>query len=220
MGVVRNIKQIKTWNRDDCCGARLTNYQVRIGNNADIWQNPACPGVYTGAQTINCEQTGRYLGITIPGAAQTLTLCEVEAYETIPTTQLRIISAEQSSNYDSSSLAIKAVDGNKNCNWNGQPNNALSCTNPAKNSWWNGDLGGPKQVKQITVLNRADCCQDRLNNFEIRVGDDANPLNNPSCGGIYSGSSTINCDLKGRYVGVILTGTNYLTLCEVEVFGI
>jgi len=118
MGQVRNIKQIKTWNRDDCCGERLTNYQVRIGNNADIWLNPACPGVYTGAQTIECALSGRYLGVTIPGASQTLTLCELEAYEVPQWPQLKAVSASQSSNYDvNTGPASKAIDGVKSCAW-------------------------------------------------------------------------------------------------------
>ena len=82
MGQNRNIKQIITYNRDDCCSERLAGYQIRIGNNADIWQNPACPGTFTGAQTIDCSLSGRYLGVTIPGRSKILTLCELEAFET------------------------------------------------------------------------------------------------------------------------------------------
>ena len=93
MGQVRNIKQVKTYNRADCCAERLTNYQVRIGNNADITLNPACPGVYTGAQIIDCTLSGRYLGVTIPGAKQTLTLCEVEAFEVPQYSKLTAVGA-------------------------------------------------------------------------------------------------------------------------------
>jgi hypothetical protein len=36
---------------------------------------------------------------------------------------------------------------------------------------------------------------------------------------VYSGvQALITCNLKGRYIAIELSGTNYLTLCEVEAF--
>jgi hypothetical protein len=118
MGQNRNIKMIKVFNRDDCCSDRLANYQVRIGNNADIWLNPACPGTFTGSQTIECDLSGRYLGITLPGTNRILTLCEVQAFEVPKYNQLKAVSANQISGpYGNMGLASKAIDGRKECSW-------------------------------------------------------------------------------------------------------
>lgn len=194
---------------------------MRIGNNADIWLNPACPGTFTGAGTIDCTLSGRYLGITIPGQNKILTLCEVEAFENLPYQQLKAVSATQSSSpYGKTGDAKNAINGDKQCSWTyNELTNSLTHTDSQKNAWWNADLGSVKTVQAVTTYNRADCCQERLNGYEVRVGNDPNPLNNPACPGIQNGASNVVCNLQGRYVGVVLTGTNPLTLCEVEIFG-
>ncbi|XP_048578853.1 uncharacterized protein LOC116601842 [Nematostella vectensis] len=93
--------------------------------------------------------------------------------------------------------------------------------------------GGGSTCKKATknlrlfVVNRADCCGERLDNFEIRIGDslvnDGN--DNPSCGSSYiipqGRGNTIACHtlLKGRYVNIWIQGPDkVLTLCEVEVY--
>ena len=80
-------------------------------------------------------------------------------------------------------------------------------------------MGSVKTIQGVTTYNRLDCCSERLANYEIRVGNDPNPLYNPACPGIFTDAQSIQCNLKGRYVGVILTGTNFLHLCEVEIYG-
>lgn len=54
----------------------------------------------------------------------------------------------------------------------------------------------------------------------MRIGNDPNPWNNPTCPGIYSDSATVDCDLTGRYVGITYAarGSNTLAFCEVEAF--
>ncbi|XP_069477916.1 fucolectin-like [Ambystoma mexicanum] len=98
-----------------------------------------------------------------------------------------------------------------------------SATNGDMNPWWRLDLGASYQIGSIVVVNRADCCPERLRGAEVRVGDDVNN-NNPPCGTITdlsAGSiSTLCCNgMKGRYISVVITGrTEYLTLCGVEVY--
>ena len=43
-------------------------------------------------------------------------------------------------------------------------------TNGEDNPWWKVDLGDSHPVSKVYVLNRGDCCGERLNGFEIRVG--------------------------------------------------
>ncbi|XP_078671127.1 uncharacterized protein LOC144911180 isoform X2 [Branchiostoma floridae x Branchiostoma belcheri] len=69
-----------------------------------------------------------------------------------------------------------------------------------------------------------DCCSERLNPFNIHIGDSDQVSTNPRCGGdhqidITKPAIVIPCRwMAGRYVGVRLTGpSRILTLCEVQV---
>ena len=75
----------------------------------------------------------------------------------------------QSSTYgDDHGASGHAVDGNSNTRWNGR-----SCTHTLdeKQPWWRVDLGNVELVNEVYVVNRGDCCGNRLNPFEIRVGE-------------------------------------------------
>ena len=39
-----------------------------------------------------------------------------------------------------------------------------------QNPWWRVDLGKVEPVNEVYIVNRGDCCGERLNPFEIRVG--------------------------------------------------
>ncbi|XP_066292800.1 apolipoprotein(a)-like [Branchiostoma lanceolatum] len=114
----------------------------------------------------------------------------------------------------------RAVDGNVNGNY---PD---SCTHTDMDyqPWWRVDLGASKCVDRVVVTNRKDCCSERLDDFKVYVGDDPNVFGNPSCGDEQSAADmdtiTVACGgLTGRYVGIALPDWQYLTLCEVQVFG-
>ena len=38
------------------------------------------------------------------------------------------------------------------------------------NPWWRVDLEQVEPVNEVYIVNRGDCCGERLNPFEIRVG--------------------------------------------------
>ncbi|KAM9310222.1 uncharacterized protein KZ484_026155 [Pholidichthys leucotaenia] len=134
--------------------------------------------------------------------------------------------ATQSSRYDHSrAAAYNAIDGNRNTNFHD-----ASCThtNQDTNPWWRVDLLESYIVTSITIFNREDCCSERINGLEIRIG---NTLIDDGVGNQKVG--TISYTLKekfytltfderveGRYVTLVLPGSNkWLTLCEVEVYG-
>ncbi|XP_078601050.1 uncharacterized protein LOC144876033 isoform X2 [Branchiostoma floridae x Branchiostoma japonicum] len=115
----------------------------------------------------------------------------------------------------------RAVDGNNNRQWSG---NSCTHTNNENQPWWRVDLGSSKCVDRVVVTNRQDCCSERLEGFKVYIGDNPNVAANPACGGAQSvsGKMTISVDCggrTGRYVGIALPGRQYLTLCEVQVFG-
>eukprot|EP00662_Eupelagonemidae_sp_cell21_P000252 gene251-biopygen113745 len=94
--------------------------------------------------------------------------------------------------------------------------------------WWRVDLGAEYRVGIVRVTNRADCCSDRLNGFEVRAGSmkgDGSANHNCGNGGMGNGSvgagATIEVQCSGqsaRYVNVrVPGGDKILTLCAVEV---
>ena len=60
-----------------------------------------------------------------------------------------------------------AVDGGKNTHYSRCTHTGDSTkTNP----WWRVDLGRVEPVAEVYILNRGDCCGNRLDGAEIRVG--------------------------------------------------
>ena len=63
----------------------------------------------------------------------------------------------------------RAVDGDS------QTSYRLSCIHTEEsisfqNPWWRVDLEQVEPVNEVYIVNRGDCCGERLNPFEIRVG--------------------------------------------------
>uniref|UniRef100_A0A8C2A2R7 Fucolectin tachylectin-4 pentraxin-1 domain-containing protein n=1 Tax=Cyprinus carpio TaxID=7962 RepID=A0A8C2A2R7_CYPCA len=108
-----------------------------------------------------------------------------------------------------------------------QPSSSCSSTDIQTNPWWRVDLSSVERVIRVIITNRLDCCPERINGTEIRIGNslENNGNNNPICAVISSipagVSSTYICNnMEGRYVNLFLPGdSKYLTLCEVEVYG-
>uniref|UniRef100_A0A3P8N916 Fucolectin tachylectin-4 pentraxin-1 domain-containing protein n=1 Tax=Astatotilapia calliptera TaxID=8154 RepID=A0A3P8N916_ASTCA len=96
------------------------------------------------------------------------------------------------------------------------------------NPWWRVDLQRSFTITAVKVTNRGDCCAERLDGAEIRIGNslENNGNNNPRCASIShikAGKTyTYRCDggsMEGRFVNVFLPGQmKTLTLCEVEVY--
>ena len=66
-----------------------------------------------------------------------------------------------------SGSSSRAVDGNSLTKFGSH-----SCTHTQKvsNPWWRVDVGQVEPVTEVYIVNRGDCCAQRLNSFEIRVG--------------------------------------------------
>ncbi|XP_078682392.1 polycystin-1-like protein 2 [Branchiostoma floridae x Branchiostoma belcheri] len=134
--------------------------------------------------------------------------------------------AFQTSDYEDQSsgrgAARFAVNGNTNSNYH-----AWYCTHTALEadpSWW-VDLGQSYMIDRVAIFNRQDCCAERLNPFNIHIGDSDQVSENPKCGGDHQialdqPSISVSCQgMRGRYVGVRLPGpSRILTLCQVQVF--
>ncbi|XP_015763700.1 PREDICTED: receptor-type tyrosine-protein phosphatase T-like [Acropora digitifera] len=211
--------------------AQQTNgdYEITLGDNSDVEQNLACKGLLQFKDFVassvcyrNPLKTGRYVGILTTGRS-ILSLCEVEVYSrenlafNKPTKMIGERPMQPSS---------RAVDGNSQTTW-------TSCARTQayvffQNPWWRVDLEQVEPVNEVYIVNRGDCCGERLNPFEIRVGlaSSDNGITNPLCG---SGLSVLQgkgvsffCrpTLFGQYVTIRVTKDERVPIhiCEVEVY--
>ncbi|XP_041424183.1 uncharacterized protein gfus.L isoform X2 [Xenopus laevis] len=128
--------------------------------------------------------------------------------------------ASQSSDYRPEYNAAAAIDGDRDSN---MMVGSCSLTGNDKPSWWQLNLKHRYKVEKVVIVNRGDCCSERLLGAQIRVGFTAN-LKNPLCGTVTDVSEetiTLSCHgMVGQYVTVsIPEREEYLQLCEVEVYG-
>jgi hypothetical protein len=126
--------------------------------------------------------------------------------------------------------AAGAVDGNTGGNFS---DGSVTSTNRDTNAWWQVDLLTSSPIGSITIWNRTDCCPSRLSDYWVFLSD--TPFSSTDTPGMLqkragiwkshqtsvpNPSTTIRIDgAKGRYIRVQLTGTDYLSLAEVQVFG-
>ncbi|XP_074480635.1 uncharacterized protein LOC141761203 [Sebastes fasciatus] len=169
---------------------------------------------------------GRYVTVLLPGSKKILSVCEVEVFPTSPNVALKGIATQSSTRY-SFVAASRAIDGRQNSFYHDG-----SCTHSATeaNPWWRVDLRRTHIVSSVKVTNRGDCCAERLNGAEIRIGNslENNGNDNSRCATISNiragKTNTYHCDggsMEGRFVNVIIPGKDkILTLCEVEVYAV
>ncbi|CAM5084334.1 unnamed protein product [Eretmochelys imbricata] len=242
------VSSVVITNQGDCCKERINGAEIRIGNSSELGGtlNPRCATVESMelGQTLSFDchgMQGRYVTVTIPRRAEYLTLCEVQVFglplifpgETLraPKTTTGVPNvarhgiASQSSRYMYSYNAQNAIDGSLSAN-------ALmgQCTHTHKewSPWWRLDLKSEHKIFSVALTNRGDCCKDRINGAEIRIGNsnERGGIKNPRCGTVfrmdYEETLSFDCEeMQGRYVTVTIPGrAEYLSLCEVQVFGL
>ncbi|KAI8493475.1 hypothetical protein Bbelb_288720 [Branchiostoma belcheri] len=225
LGRYVTVDHVTIVNRRDCCSERITPFDVHVGYSTDVASNPRCGGHHHFPPTesehaVHCGGLrGRYVGIRLPGKRRILTLCEVEVYAA---PNLALGKPTSQSNVAHNGVASRATDGCRDPNWGSQ-----CCTHtPAEaNPWLQVDLGTSVRVQWVVIMNRADCCRERLSPFSVHIGNNARVDQNPRCGGHHTipagkDKDAINCNgLTGRYVGIRLPGYGrILTVCEIEVY--
>ncbi|CAC9641182.1 hypothetical protein BCLUESOX_765 [bacterium endosymbiont of Bathymodiolus sp. 5 South] len=133
--------------------------------------------------------------------------------------------ATQSSTYIHAVFTVAgyAVDGNTNGKLS---NRSIAITEHEQGAWWQVDLGGQKNIKQIIIYNRTDCCVNRLSNYQVSISNKADFSTH-----IYQQDfhvapnprKIIQLDAsgkQGRYVRIQLLDNDYLSLAEVQVMGV
>ena len=137
--------------------------------------------------------------------------------------------ASQSSTYPGYPASL-AIDGNTNGNVSA---GSVTVTNGTDSyPWWQVDLGYSALINSISIWNRTDCCATRLADYWVFVSD--TPFSSTDTPSTLQGRagtwnshqtlvpnpvSTLYGNMQGRYVRVQLSGANYLSLAEVQIFG-
>jgi hypothetical protein len=247
LGGSATVSTIVIWNRTDCCGARLNDYWVFVSNTP--FAPTDTPITLQGrAGTFSSHQTtapnpfttiaaggaqGRYVRVQLT-SPNYLSLAEVQVFGSGVGAISNLVvgkAATQSSTYPgfASAGAGSAVDGNTDGNFF---DGSVTATSLDANAWWQVDLGAPATVSSIAIWNRTDCCGARLGDYWVFVSDTPflatdTPATLQSRAGTFAShqttapnpSTVILVGAQGRYVRVQLTGTDYLSLAEVQVFG-
>lgn len=111
---------------------------------------------------------GQYVRIRLPGEKKILQLAEVQILETGSGSELQKSAQARQSSTHPKGEASKAIDGNTDQDFT---KGSVSHTNEQKDPWFVVDLGGVKDISTIKVLNRGDCCEDRINGAVVEVID-------------------------------------------------
>ena len=207
---------------------------------SDILQNRA--STFASHQTaapnpstaITVGAQGRYVRVQLSGPNY-LSLAEVQVFgfgsaTTDSNLAIRKIATESSTFPGiATAVAASAVDGNTDGVF---PDGSVTATNLDLNAWWQVDLGASATVSSVVVWNRTDCCGARLGDFWVFTSNTPflatdTPATLQNRAGTFSShqtaapspSTSIVAGTPGRYVRVQLSGTNYLSLAEVQVMG-
>jgi hypothetical protein len=96
--------------------------------------------------------------------------------------------------------------------------------------WWKVDLGYTASIGGGKIWGRTDCCQERLDGFQIWVGSSGSAFNasgNTNCytartieHGLSPYTHAFDCAALGRYLWIVLTTGQCLAMREVEVYSI
>ena len=113
---------------------------------------------------------GKFIRIRLVGDARILSLSEVQVQQTGDNMVLQTAGKATQSSVDFGGDPARANDGNASQNYN---DGSTSHTATEKDPWWQLDLNGVKEIGRIKVLNRGDCCGDRLADAVVEVLDEA-----------------------------------------------
>ncbi|XP_065069520.1 fucolectin-like [Rhopilema esculentum] len=129
----------------------------------------------------------------------------------------------QSSQYDQYTPATNAVDGSLEA----VHRTCAITTHQSFPPWFRVDLQQKLPVRSVALQNRRDCCWNRMNPFDVRVGMslENDGRVNPKC--VNGGSFTqinqylsLGCPsvMYGRYVIVLAELSSMIEICELEVY--
>ncbi len=137
-----------------------TEPATKINTPKETAPKPATAPLVTG-------KPARFVRIELPGERRILTLAEVEVFSNGKNVAKTGKATQSSTN--GAGEASRAIDGNKDSDWNkgGQTHTSNS---GQKNPWWELDLGQAMDIEKIAIWNRSGF-EGRLNGFTLSLLD-------------------------------------------------
>ncbi|KAL3878239.1 hypothetical protein ACJMK2_030604 [Sinanodonta woodiana] len=210
----------------------LTGFEVRVGNYSSdqssyifdtCFTQPIAHRMDTSTDVVcTTEIVGRYILIKTPDNATTMTLCDVRVYggRSLAYGHDGSQSSTISHRNFGIPVATRALDGNSDTRIQ-----SYSCTHTENemSPWWRVDLEVVYNIERIVLYGRSDCCTERLSGFSVSFATNSSfnlvfshPMTTPP---LITEVITLS-DNHAQHVEISLKGiSNYLTLCEVFVFG-
>ena len=250
LGTPRSITDITLHNRTDCCGSRLSNYSVLAGNDSSFTTTVYDSGNQAdaaGANVVfsNLTVTAQYVRVqrnadSLDGGFNAISLAEVDVLGSSLFSYANLAlgsTATQSSTLINTANpdASKAVDGIFATAFGA---GSTTHTNPGAGGavFWETALPQLSNINEIAIYNRGDCCQDRLSNFRVSIFNGDNEIwgedyftDSGNAGSIFSIQEDAGAFIgSGDRVRIELiggtnngaTGTDVLSLREVEIYGV
>ncbi|KAL3878266.1 hypothetical protein ACJMK2_030631 [Sinanodonta woodiana] len=206
----------------------LKGFEVRVGNVSSTFPDfhSTCFN-HSGYENVSSvtpvmctsELVGNHIMITIPGLQTKLELCDVRVYGGRSLAYRRF--ANQTSDFYSG-VAYMAVDG-ETYKVDGVSETCTHTLNEMSPRWM-VDLEQVYYISRIDIINRQDCCPERLAGFSIffaRNGSFVMVYKHPNVTpGKITEVTNMSSD-KARFIQIQLldTSTRILTLCEVFIYG-
>ena len=224
------VQKVVIFNRVDCCGERLQNFDVSLEDFAfrpiktyfyglGVLEKFEFGGddLISGVEHVRVQLRGRNV----------LSLAEVQVFGRCNSQRTGFDNvalnkyAFQSSTHTHAvkPVAAKAVDGNISGRFF---TGSTAVTNKDDRAWWEVDLGHTAEIATVLVFNRIDCCGERLANFKVILYNFAHQTVDTlheAGGGELEYGFVVAPPKNARFVRVQLLGKNNLQLAEVEVFG-
>ena len=224
------VQKVVIFNRVDCCGDHLQNFDVSLEDFAfrpiktyfhglGVLEKVEFGGdaLISGVEHVRVQLRGK----------NPLSLAEVQVFGRCDAQRTGFDNvalnkyAFQSSTYNHGlkPVAAKAVDGNIDGNFNV---GSTALTNNDNEAWWEVDLGHTAEIATVLVFNRINYRSDRLANFKVILYNFAHQTVDTlheAGGGELEYGFVVAPPKNARFIRVQLLGKNNLQLAEVEVFG-
>jgi hypothetical protein len=227
------VNSVRILNRGDCCWERLLGAEVSVCEKFQtsclscgvINYAPAGDWIDMPCKLDSTLHTYLHIEAAADGDHY-LQICEVEIYGVylaelpdLPV-KLPITGGSESSQLKSEWSYLKAYDENLSTD---VEDNGCYHSAGTTNDWVMLDVD-PAFITTVKLLNREDCCGDRLNGASVFVCEATNACrlcDNPIATVAGQPWVTVSCDIPGSSVKVQAAslGDHYLTICEAEIYG-
>lgn len=163
-----------------------------------------------------CPTVEKAAQITVPedvnlevGDLSSYSTCKFTVFTTEKWLDMKGLASRQVSTHAGGSSA-RAIDSNMRSDWGGG-----SCTHTHRhqNPWWEVDFKEDTRIDSVRVLNRGDCCENRLGNFNVKV-------DGVLCGTGGAGKGQfgdVDCGIEGKTLRIESNLNEWFTICEVKV---